>query len=156
MKTKVVKKFEYYGLGFPVTLSNFPVKKYWGEEMPDLNYNTLQHVVIETLARKLVPLTGNEVRFIRQYFSMNYTEFAKRFGQSRQAIAKWESKGDDFASITPSTELHIRLAIFDLLKANNTNFRKLYIQLNANEELWKKKHAMKPTPISITPIDIKF
>ena len=48
------------------------MKKYWGEEMVDINYNTLKHVVIELLAKKPIPLTGNEVRFIRQYFKMNY------------------------------------------------------------------------------------
>ena len=84
------KKFIYYGLGFPIHLYNFQMKKYWGEEMADINYNTLKRVVIESLAKKPVPLTGNEVRFIRQYFKMNYTQFGKHLGQTRQAVTKWE------------------------------------------------------------------
>ncbi len=50
---------------------------------------------------------------------MNYTEFGKHFGQSRQVVAKWEAKGDEFSLITRSTELHIRLAILDLLKTSD-------------------------------------
>ncbi len=88
-KTKE-KKFTYHGLGFPIDLYNFPMKKYWGEEMADVNYNTLKRVVIELLAKKTIPLTGNEVRFIRQYFKMNYTQFAQHLGQTRQAVTKWE------------------------------------------------------------------
>lgn len=38
------------------------MKSYWGEEMPDIDYNILKRVVIEFLAKKAVPLTGNEVR----------------------------------------------------------------------------------------------
>jgi DNA-binding transcriptional regulator YiaG len=151
---KKSKKFTYYGLGFPIDLYNFSMKKYWGEEMADIDYNTLKHVVIELLAKKTIPLTGNEVRFIRQYFKMNYTQFAQQLGQTRQAVTKWESKEDGFALITPSTELHIRLSILHFLNASNDLFRKTYVELDANSELKKKKHHIKNTPIRIYPSDI--
>ncbi|MDR3555428.1 MAG: hypothetical protein P4L55_11785, partial [Syntrophobacteraceae bacterium] len=109
------KKFTYYGLGFPIDLYGFPIKIYWGEEMPDIDYNKLKTAVIELLAKKPIPLTGNEVRFIRQYLRKNYTEVAQMLGQTRQAVTKWESKEDEFAMITPSTELHIRLSILTFL-----------------------------------------
>jgi DNA-binding transcriptional regulator YiaG len=148
-------KFTYYGLGFPVDLYNFPMKKYWGEEMADIDYNILKHVVISFLAKKPIPLTGNEARFIRQYFKMNYTQFAQHLGQTRQAVTKWESKENDFASITPSTELHIRLIILNLLDASNDDFRSIYNELDSNNELKKKKHQIRNTPLSIHPSDIK-
>lgn len=155
MNKEKVKKFTYYGLGFPIDLYNFPLKKYWGEEMPDIDYNRLKRAVIELLAKKPVPLTGNEVRFIRQYFKMNYTHFGQQLGQTRQAITKWEAKEDGFAMITPSTELHIRLFILNLLDASNEVFRNIYNELDSNDELKKKKHEIKNTPIRINPSDIE-
>lgn len=71
---------------------------------------------------------------------MNYTAFGKQFGQTRQAVTKWELKGDNFAAITRSTELHIRLGILDLLNANNKIFRKAFHDFDNNEELKTKKN----------------
>ncbi len=155
MDKKKEKKFTYYGLGFPIDLYNFPMKKYWGEEMADINYNTLKRVVIELLAKKPIPLTGNEVRFIRQYFKMNYTQFAQHLGQTRQAVTKWESKENDFALITPSTELHIRLSILNFLDASNEDFRNIYNELDSNNELKKKKHEITNKHLRIHPFDIE-
>ncbi len=149
------KEFTYYGLGFPVVLCNFPMKKYWGEEMPDVNYDILKRVVIELLAKKMSPFTGNELRFIRQYFEMNYTEFGRHFGQSRQAVAKWETKGDEYSSITRSTELHIRLAILDHLKINDRIFRQTFHTFDQSEDLKNKKHEHKHFPLSVTPALLK-
>lgn len=154
MDRRKEKKFTYYGLGFPVLLCNFPMKKYWGEEMADIDYNKLKQSVIELLARKPLPLTGNEVRFIRQYFKMNYTQFGQRFGQTRQAVTKWEAKEDEFAMITPSTELHIRMSILNLLGASNKDFRHIFNELDSNDELKKKKHEVSNQPLCIHPLDI--
>lgn len=154
MEKEKAKKFTYYGLGFPVDLYHFPMKKYWGEEMADIDYHKLKQVVIELLAKKSVPLTGSEVRFIRQYFKMNYTQFAKQLGQTRQAITKWESKENEFAMITPSTELHIRLSILNFLDTSNEVFRNIYNELDSNDELKKKKHYVKNKILQIHPSDI--
>ncbi len=155
MDKEKAKKFTYFGLGFPIDLYNFPMKKYWGEEMADIDYNKLKRVVIELLVKKLVPLTSNEVRFIRQYFKMNYTQFGQHLGQTRQAVTKWESKENDFAMITPSTELHIRLSILNLLDASNEVFRNVYNELDSNNELKKKKHEITNKPLRIHPSDIE-
>jgi len=155
MQKKRGKKFTYYGLGFPIDLYNFPLKTYWGEEMPDTDYNKLKHAVIQLLAKKPIPLTGNEVRFIRQHCKMNYTNFAEQLGQTRQAVTKWEAKGDDFAMITPSTELHLRLFILNSLDTNNEMFRSIYNELDSNLELKKKKHEIENIPIQINRLDIE-
>lgn len=150
------KKFTYHGLGFPVELYGFPIKKYWGEEMADINYNTLKRCVIELLAKKPIPLTGFEVRFIRQYFKMNYTQFAEHLGQTRQAVTKWESKENGFSLMTPSTELHIRLSILNFLKTSNREFRNIYNELDSNLELKKKKHLIKNSTLRIHSSDMKI
>lgn len=155
MEKQKTQKFTYHGLGFPVDLYGFPMKTYWGEEMADIDYNQLKRVVIYLLAKKPIPLTGNEVRFIRQYFKMNYTQFAGQLGQTRQAVTKWESKENEFALITPSTDLHLRLTILNFLDTSNEIFRNIYNQLDANVELRKKKHQIKNKPLQIHPSDIK-
>lgn len=150
------KKYVYQGLGFPVILSGFPMKKYWGEEMPDINYETLKKVVLQMLAMKPTAFTGNELRFIRQYFEMNYTEFGKHFGQTRQAVTKWEAKADEFAAIMRSTELHIRLAILDLLKTNDKIFRQTFHFFDQSEDLKNKKQTQEQTLLSLTPANLKI
>lgn len=155
MKNKEISEYIYYGLGFPVILRGFPMKQYWGEKMPDINYDTLKKVVIEVLAKKAVGLTGNELRFIRQYFEMTYTEFGKHFGQTRQAVAKWEAKGDEYASITRSTELHIRLTILDFIKTNDKIFRQSFHKFDQSEVLKNKKPPHEVSPISLTPSELK-
>jgi DNA-binding XRE family transcriptional regulator len=109
MKDKRAEKFVYEGFGFPVILLNVPVKTVRGVEVPNINYNALQLILRDLLSHKPVPLTGNEIRFIRQSLKMTLVAFAKHFGVSHAAVIKWEKSKDIFAKITPSTELHIRL-----------------------------------------------
>jgi len=99
MKKNIVKQFRYEGFGFPIDLLDVPVRNIRGIEVPDINYNILQRIVFEGLSHKPVPLTGNEIRFIRQSLDMTLTEFAKHFGLTHPAIVKWEKAKDDFANI---------------------------------------------------------
>lgn len=123
MKRKTVKQFEYCGLGFPIILMNVPLITVRGIEVPDIDYNELQRNVLLALCNKPFPLTGNEVRFIRQYLEMTYTDFAKSFGVTHAIVIHWEKSQNFLAKITPSTELCIRLFVLDALKANNKLFR---------------------------------
>src|SRR5437016_14247923 len=105
MKRKIAEQFEYDGLGFPIMLLNVPLMSVRGIEVPDLNYNVLQKNVLFALCQKSTPLSGNEVRFIRQFFEMNYTEFANTFGITHATVIHWEEAKNNLAKITPSTEL---------------------------------------------------
>lgn len=111
----------YNGFGFPVLLVDVPAKMVRGTLEPVINYKTLGAAVIEALCQKETPLTGNQVKFIRQYFELSLRDFADLFGLSHPAILKWENHGDDFAEISPATEKTLRLeAIFRLgLKAKD-------------------------------------
>jgi transcriptional regulator with XRE-family HTH domain len=126
MKKKIVEQFEYAGLGFPILLLNISLIEVRGVEVPDVDYNLLQKNVLSALGKKPTPLTGNEVRFIRQYFQMNYTEFANAFGVTHASVIHWENSKNNFARITPTTELCIRLHILDYLHADNKSFRKTF------------------------------
>lgn len=122
--------FEYDGLGFPITLLNFPLVEVRGVLVPDIDYNVLQKNVLFALARKPHPLTGNEVRFIRQYLQMTYTEFANRFGVTHPCIIHWEGSKNNLAKIQPTAELCIRLCILDTLHAKDKLFRDTFRSFN--------------------------
>lgn len=126
---KKIKKLIYNGFGFPVVLENVPAKVVRGNLEPVINYKTLGAEVIEALCQKETPLTGNQVKFIRQYFELSLRELAEIFGLSHPAIVKWENHGDNFAEISPATEKALRLeAVFRLgLKAKD--FYQIYSNL---------------------------
>lgn len=129
-KNTLAKIFEYDGLGFPITLLNFPLVKVRGVVVPNIDYNILQKNVLLALSSKPHPLTGNEVRFIRQYLQMTYTEFANRFGVTHASVIHWEKSKNTFAKILPTTELCIRLYILDILEAKNKVFRETFRKFN--------------------------
>jgi len=130
MKKKMMRQFEYDGLGFPVLLLNIPVREIRGVEVPDINYNLLQTNVLLALCQNTLPLTGNEIRFIRQYFEMTYREFANHFGVTHASVIHWEKSKNSFAKVAPTTELCIRLYVLDTLKADNKLFRNTFRDFN--------------------------
>ena len=133
MKKKIATQFEYDGLGFPIMLLNFPFVEVRGVRVPDIDYNQLQRNALLALCRKPLPLTGNEVRFIRQYLQMTYTDFANRFGVTHASVIHWEKSKNSFAKILPTTELCIRLCILDVLHAKNKLFRETFRNFNYSE-----------------------
>lgn len=148
MKKKICDQFEYDGLGFPVILINCPIVDVRGVVVPDVDYNILQKSVLLGLCRKPVPFTGNEVKFIRQYLQMNYSEFAKQFGVTHASIIHWEDSANHFAKIQPTTELCIRLHVLDVLHANNKLFRETFRNFDYQEfKVQKNRTADEPLTI---------
>lgn len=146
MKDRNRKKetFIFEGLGFPIKLIDVPMKKACGEWCIDIDMNKLMIVVLEALAHKPIPLTGDELSFIRSYLQMTMTEFGKTFGVSHVAVLKWES-GEN--KISPALELCIRLYILDHLRAKDKEFRALYKELSL--EQLSKRTTGKIYPLAI-------
>lgn len=117
----------YEGLGFPIRLVNVPIRKVLGEWAIDINFNVLQAVVLDMLARKPTQLTGGELRFIIDYLEMSTREFAKLFGVTHAAVLKWEKEE---SRMNPSTEVYLRLYLLNYLKATDKEFRKLYLKIS--------------------------
>jgi DNA-binding transcriptional regulator YiaG len=126
MKETKRDSFIYEGLGFPIRLINVPMRKVLGEWAIDINFDTLQIVVLEMLARKPTPLSGHELRFIIDYLEMSTRDFAKLFGVTHAAVQKWEKEE---SKMNPSTEVYLRLYILDHLKITDKEFRKLYLKI---------------------------
>lgn len=129
MEKKLKKRHIDYSCGFPVVLLNVPMVKIQDEWVLDINYDDLAKTVLLYLSKKPIPLTGNEIRFIRYYFSITMREFAMRLGVKHPAIVKWEEKKDRFAAVTWGTEKDIRLFILDKLCKSNKDFREGYKEL---------------------------
>src|SRR5262245_6155245 len=111
MKHKIKKSYIFEGLGFPVHLTNVRMIEIRGEFVLDIDFNKLQKAVLLHLCHKKTPLTGNEVKFIREYFSYTTTAFGHLFGYSHSAVLKWENQEDLIARIIPTAELCLRLYI---------------------------------------------
>jgi hypothetical protein len=133
MKKKKIKKFIYEGLGFPIVLKNISVIEMLGEEVLDIDFNALQKTVLLSLCRKEMPLTGNEISFIRKYFEMTSTEFGMKFGCSHAAVLKWEKYENHFAKIEPTTDICIRLFIFSHISRRSGAFKQLYDDLDIGQ-----------------------
>lgn len=151
MKKKIEKSYTYEGLGFPVQLTNVPMIEIRGEFILDIDFNKLQKAVLLHLSHKKTPLTGNEVQFVRKYFSLNVTDFGCLFGYSHSAILKWENQGDAFARIAPTAEIYLRLYILDFLQKDALDFKELYNEIRIPElaKYLKTSQEYAYTPMSI-------
>lgn len=116
-------------LGFPVHLRNVPMVEIRGEFVLDIDFNKLQKAVLLHLCHKKTPLTGNEVKFIREYFSFTASAFGHLFGYSHSAILKWENQGDAIARITPTAEICLRLYVLEFLQKDAFEFKELYDEI---------------------------
>ena len=123
---KIQKRFVDKGCGFPVVLENVPMVKVHGDWTPDINYRDLHKAVLLALANKPVRLTGNEIKFVRHYFSLTLVDFGEYFDVSHPAVIKWENAGDGVPPIKWSLERDIRLFIMDGLKEAPKRIGELY------------------------------
>jgi len=110
-KRAVRPRFVYRGFGFPVLLLGVPMVQVRGRWTPDVNYEELRSLVLETLAEKPGCLTGHEVRFVRLAHDLTLTAFAARFGVTHPAVLKWERAGGRPSGMSWSTEKDIRLFV---------------------------------------------
>ena len=129
MKKKIQKTYQDHGFGFPVTLLNVTMIEARGEWVPDVNQKELQERVIEALVIKYSRLSGNEIRFIRQYFQMTLEQFAERFDVTHPAVLKWERTKNHGTGMNWTTEKDIRLFALNRLSPKAQRFVVVYEQL---------------------------
>lgn len=146
---KKIKKMIYSGFGFPVVLNGVPVKMIRGNLEPIINYKTLGSEVVEALCQKETPLTGNQVKFIRQYFELSLRDFAKLFGLSHPAVLKWEKHADDFADISPAIEKALRLEAVFRLGMKAKDFYRVYSELKDIASKLQKSEVTRERPLKV-------
>ena len=126
--TKIQKSYTDFGLGFPVQIINAPMRKIRGSWVLDLNFENYEQSVLMALAMKPTRLTGNEIKFVRNYFEMDLKSFGQRFGDvAHSAVIKWEKFLDQPTNMNWATEKDIRLFIID--KFSPRSLRKVYLEL---------------------------
>ena len=93
MKTKIIENYTYEGLGFPIELKKVEMVFLENDWHPKIDVQKVADEVISKLAIQETRLTGNQVKFIRTYYSMPLREFGEKVVyESHIAVNKWEKK----------------------------------------------------------------
>src|SRR5262245_59210113 len=53
----------------------------------------LHKTIATALIRKRVPLTPEEIRFLRKYLGLSGIDFAQRMGKAPETVSRWENGG---------------------------------------------------------------
>ncbi|MCF6808517.1 hypothetical protein L3V79_08965 [Thiotrichales bacterium 19S9-12] len=119
MKTKTVKNYTYDGLGFPVILKEVKMEQVMGVWAPIIDIEYIAQKTIKKLITQDSRLTGNQIKFIRQYFSMSLRDFAEQVvSESHTAVAKWEKRGNEITKMDINIEKILRLYIYTRTSKN--------------------------------------
>lgn len=135
MERKTLKRYTYEGLGFPIELHNVEMVKVLGEWVAKIDVRDIALKAIKELPFQKTRLTGNQVRFIREYFKFSLREFAKIVHQSHTAIDKWEKFKDKETNMDSNIEVVLRLHIYHELCSKTlrqkSNFYKAYEKISS-------------------------
>lgn len=113
MKLKTRKKYIYEGLGFPIQLCDVAMVNIQGDWHPKIDIRKIATEAIKKLALQEERLTGNQVKFIRSFFSMTLREFAETVvRESHTAVNKWEKYGNEVTNMDINIEKILRLYIY--------------------------------------------
>lgn len=146
MTKKIVKKFIYNGLGFPIELHDVEMITINGEYAPKIDVRTVADNAMKSLVLQNSKLTGNQVKFIRSYFSASLREFGKIVNESHMAVKKWEDFKDKPTNMDPNIETRIRLYIYDKICVKSKNDKiKFYDQYMAiNDIVYRQENKKTP------------
>lgn len=127
MRKKIVKNYIYNGFGFPVELHNVEMVTFNGESHPKIDVRKTADLVISDLISQKSRLTGNQIKFIRSYFSMSLREFSNVVNESHMAVKKWEDFKDEPTNMDRNIEIMLRLHIYDQVIIKTKKDKKVQI-----------------------------
>jgi len=144
MSKKILKTVTYEGLGFPVELHDVEMIMINGEYAPKIDVRAIADAAMKSLVLQQTKLTGNQVKFIRTYFSASLREFGKIVNESHMAVKKWEDFKNKPTNMDPNIETRIRLYIYDkICVKSNSDKIKFYDQYQAINEILYKQQSTK-------------
>ncbi len=112
MKKKVLKNYNYEGLGFPIKLQNVTMYLIDGQWSPKIDVRKIADNAIKELPSQKERLTGNQIKFIRTYLEMSLRDFASKVvKESHTAVAKWEKFENKATNMDVNIEMMLRLYI---------------------------------------------
>ncbi len=113
-----IKNYQWNGFGFPIFFEELPAIKTHGEVVPDVDWSVLSKPVAEHVcAEQHVPLSGNQVKFLRSHLGMSLREFAKFLGVKHQSVMRWESHAKSAARVDPHLEVVLRIKVLKAMKS---------------------------------------
>ena len=129
MNKKIVKKHTYEGLGFPVKLHQVEMVKIGKEWAPKIDVRKVAKDAVKELPFQASPLTGAQIRFIREYRGMSLKDFAaKVVYKSHMAVSKWEKLGHKPTNMDLATEIVLRLFVFHKASGKKANVEKKFMK----------------------------
>ena len=144
-----IKNYRFEGFGFPVIFDELPAVKVRGELVPDVDFDKYAKPLIEHIcARQDVPLSGNQVKFIRNYFGMSLREFAKMLNVTHQSVMRWEIRNKIDAQMDANTEIIFRIICLKRVKSDNEVIETLLNKIH-NIQVLRKQGDHKMEPINI-------
>ncbi|TXD32084.1 hypothetical protein FRC96_19000 [Lujinxingia vulgaris] len=109
MQTKTVERYETRVMGFPLIIETVKLRRFRDDWVAEVDWTEVAGVEVRALPHKPAPLTGNEIRCIRQQLDLTLKEFASLCEvSSHQAVMQWESRGDEPAKMSRATEVLLR------------------------------------------------
>jgi DNA-binding transcriptional regulator YiaG len=143
MNKKIIKKYIYDGLGFPIELHNVEMVMFNGEFHPKIDVRKIADLAMESLVSQRSRLTGNQIKFIRTYFSMSLRDFSEVVNESHTAVQKWEEFKDNPTNMDRNIEILLRLYIYNHIAIKTKNDKlKFYNQYLALTKMFAT-HSMK-------------
>ena len=127
MKKIIRKNYIYEGLGFPIELHDIELVMFNGEYHPKIDIRQIADSAIKSLVLQKTRLTGNQIKFIRTYFSKSLRAFSGIVNESHMAVKKWEDFKDKSTNMDPNIEILLRLYIYDhtIIKSKNDNANRI-------------------------------
>lgn len=139
-----IKNYRFEGFGFPVIFDELPAVKVRGELVPDVDFDKYAKPLIEHIcAYQNVPLSGNQVKFVRNYFGMSLREFAKMLNVTHQSVMRWELHFSSAAHIDVNTEIVLRIIIAKRLNSKNSTLDRILEQIENSSHLKQMREYSK-------------
>lgn len=150
MKTKIEPTFLYEGLGFPIELENVEMININDEWHPKIDVHYVADEIIKKLATQEERLTGNQVKFIRSYFSMPLREFGETVvHESHTAVSKWEKYEDEITNMNENTEQVLRLYIIEQTQTKTIADQKNFYSNFKRSTAFVNAKGRKPKPLQL-------
>lgn len=131
-----IKNYEWNGFGFPIFFEELPAVKSRGELVPDVDWFVLSKPVAEHVcSEQHVPLSGNQVKFLRNLLDMSLREFAKFISVKHQSVMRWESRAKSAAHIDPHLEVVLRIKVLKAMRSRASIVNLAVARVDEIEEL---------------------
>lgn len=144
MGRKIVTHYTYEGLGFAIELRQVEMVKINNEWHPKIDVRKIADATIQMLVTQKERLTGNQIKFIRSYYSMTLRDFAKNVvNVSHTAVNKWEKFENKVTNMDINIEKILRLYIYETICMKTAKQK---------NEFYKKYLALKQITTSSTRV----